>query len=317
MGYAFISYSTKNQATADAMRELLKMHNIDTWMAPNDIPVGSKYAQVIGQAVKNCTCLLLLLSDDSQNSPWVAKEVERAINYRKTILPVQLEDIQLNDEFEMYISTDQIIAIRKLDENAAEVQKVLSSVIALTGTTRSGAAENVTSLTQPKENSSPSKPGDAVVFDMRQVRTFASCGNESSVFEVQKEADGQGIHLSVNFEKTRLRDQIPEYAGAYYLKHPAIDVSDLTQLSFQARSEDASIASIWVEMKPEGKAWMHESFDFSLSSEFKEFVINLADLQFPETRKCLEEITFVMKPVSFTNEDCLKGIIDIRELKIS
>ena len=44
MGYAFISYSTKNQSAADAMRALFNKHDIDTWMAPYDIPAGSEYA---------------------------------------------------------------------------------------------------------------------------------------------------------------------------------------------------------------------------------------------------------------------------------
>ncbi|MBR7132921.1 MAG: TIR domain-containing protein [Clostridia bacterium] len=133
MGYAFISYSTKNQAKADAMRELFKKKGINTWMAPNDIPVGSKYAEVINKALKECSCLVLMLTDEAQNSVWVAKEVERAINYHKTIITVQLEDIVLNDEFEFYISTDHFIAIHKIDESTDEIKKVLASVIAYTG----------------------------------------------------------------------------------------------------------------------------------------------------------------------------------------
>ena len=53
MGYAFISYSTRNQSLADAMQDLLKDCGIETWMAPGDIPAGSKSAQVINRAVKN------------------------------------------------------------------------------------------------------------------------------------------------------------------------------------------------------------------------------------------------------------------------
>ena len=102
MGYAFISYSTKNQKEADAMRDLFRKNGIDTWMAPYDIPVGSRYAQVVNQALKNCACLVLMLTDDAQKSIWVGKEVERAVSCRKTILPLQLEDIKLNDEFELY-----------------------------------------------------------------------------------------------------------------------------------------------------------------------------------------------------------------------
>lgn len=100
-------------------------------MAPGDIPVGSKYAGVINKAVKNCSCFLLVLSNDAQNSVWVAKEVERAINYHKPIFSVQIEDMVLNNEFEFYISTDQLVVVRKIDKNANEIKKLLQSVKAV------------------------------------------------------------------------------------------------------------------------------------------------------------------------------------------
>lgn len=126
--YAFISYSTKNQAEADAMREFLKKNGVDVWMAPGDIPIGSRYARVINKAIKGCACVVLMLTDYAQSSMWVGKEIERAVNYRKNILSVQLEDIVLNDEFELYISTDQLVAMRKVDENSPEMQKLLASI---------------------------------------------------------------------------------------------------------------------------------------------------------------------------------------------
>lgn len=131
MGYVFISYSTQNQSMADSMKQLLSKNGIDSWMAPADIPAGSKYAQVITQAIKECSCVLLLLSQASQNSPWVAKEIERAVNYKKMILPVQLEDMVLNDEFELYISNNQIVAVNQIDDSSAEVQKILMSLQAI------------------------------------------------------------------------------------------------------------------------------------------------------------------------------------------
>ncbi len=128
MGYAFISYSTKNQVSADAMYMLLKKNEISAWMAPGDIPAGYKYADVINKAIKDCSCVVLLLSNASLKSIWVPKEVERAVNYRKPVIPVQLEDVVLNDEFEMYISTDQIVAVQKFDESSAAISKLLASV---------------------------------------------------------------------------------------------------------------------------------------------------------------------------------------------
>ena len=129
--YAFISYSTKNQDVADAMREVLKKRGFNIWMAPEDIPAGSKYAEVINKAIKNCSCLILILSEASQNSIWVAKEVERAVHYQKPIVPVQIENVVLNDEFEFYISTDQIVTLKKIDESSAPMCKILRSVGAI------------------------------------------------------------------------------------------------------------------------------------------------------------------------------------------
>lgn len=126
--YVFISYSTKNQLEADALRQLLIDNGIATWMAPGDIPAGSKYAQVISKAVKNCACFVLLLSENAQNSIWVAKETERAVNYRKPIIPVQIESVKLNEEFEMYISTDQIVAVPKIDNSSPAIKKLIQGI---------------------------------------------------------------------------------------------------------------------------------------------------------------------------------------------
>lgn len=133
MGYAFISYSTKNQSEADAVRTLFIKNNIQTWMAPIDIPAGSKYAGVIVDAIKKCACLVLLLTEESQQSQWVEREVERAVTYRKSIITIQLEDLVLNECFELYIGNQQIVYAKRISETSAEIQKILNAVIALTG----------------------------------------------------------------------------------------------------------------------------------------------------------------------------------------
>ncbi len=132
MGYAFISYSSENQASADAMRELFKKHNIDTWMAPYDIPAGSSYMGEINRALISCDCLVLMLSEAAQNSQWVLKELERAVSYKKTIIPIKIEDIVLNDDFDFVLGSCHVVAVRKIDENSEEVKNVLKSVVACT-----------------------------------------------------------------------------------------------------------------------------------------------------------------------------------------
>lgn len=297
MGYAFISYCSRNQAPADAMRALLTDKGIRTWMAPYDIPAGSKYAQVITQALKECGCLVLMLTQDSQDSIWVAKEVERAIHYKKAILPVQLEDVVLNDEFELYISTDQIVPVTRIDESTPEIRKLLSSIRSLVG---QEAAEQ----TMPEQ----------IVFDLQKVRTFASCGKESSVFKVKISDDR--LQLDVNFEPTRLRPDIPDYAGAYFLKQPAVDIHRMGGIRFRACSPDGSITALRLELKPQGRSWMHEVFSFQLSTDMTEYRIATADFEFPKTLHCLEEVTFVVKPEDFADEEQLTGKLHIEALCI-
>lgn len=129
MGYAFISYSTKNQSSADSMRELFNKHNIDTWMAPYDIPAGSKYAAVITKAIRDCSCFVLLLSNDAQSSEAVDSEVELAtLTFKKSMITVELEKVILNDAFTFYIHNKQIIAVHQIDENSYEIKQILEAV---------------------------------------------------------------------------------------------------------------------------------------------------------------------------------------------
>ena len=230
-------------------------------------------------------------------SDWVRLEIEHAISCGKDIIPIMMRGFVFPKNLPTPL--DRIPNCQGLEPRMDHTFK--------------SSMDYLVSLINDDNNETLVTD---ITFDMRQVRTFASCGNESTVFKVKKAADGQSVNLHVNFEKTRLRDEIPEYAGAYYLKHPAIDISKANEIRFSARSNDSTIETIWVEIKPEGKAWMHETFDFCLSSEFEEYIIELSDFSFPETIKCLEEITFVLKPVSFTNEDSLNGQFEIRQLMI-
>lgn len=126
--YVFISYSSKNQDIADSTRRLLKSCNISCWMAPYDIPAGSKYAHVINDAIEHSSCLLLLLTNDSQNSQFVEREVERAITYRKPIITMQLEDVILNSGFKFYLGEEQIVAVRDIDQNNPEMLKIIQGL---------------------------------------------------------------------------------------------------------------------------------------------------------------------------------------------
>jgi len=155
MGYAFISYSSQNKKQADAVRGCLLAKGLDCWMAPYSIPPGEKYAGAITRGIRDCSCLLLLLTDAAQQSEAVDKEVERAIHYRKPLLALQLEQLQLTDSFEYYLSNSQIVFPSVPDESDSEFGEVLRVMAGHCGTTLTPSAPKAPTPTPAANEPTP------------------------------------------------------------------------------------------------------------------------------------------------------------------
>ena len=178
MGYAFISYSSKNRKKLNEFNFLFSKYGIETWIAPEDIPVGANYPTAINLALKNCSCFVLLISKDSLKSTWVPKEVERALHYNKVIIPIMLEEIELTNEFEFYISTAQILNIPKIDEQSTEVYNLISAIKTHTQnsliTKQSVQAEIANETNTAIPQSSPFSPAK-VAINSKTIIVFSVC----------------------------------------------------------------------------------------------------------------------------------------------
>lgn len=95
----FISYSSEEFDKVNMIRLVLERNGISCWMAPQDIPMGSSYANEIPAAIRKSSILLLMLSRKSQQSLFVPKEVSIALSFKKTIIPFVMEDCELTDAF--------------------------------------------------------------------------------------------------------------------------------------------------------------------------------------------------------------------------
>ncbi len=146
-------------------------------------------------------------------------------------------------------------------------------------------------------------------------RTFANCGMERTIFKVNSSENA--LTADITFKKTRLRDCIPEYAGIYWLFPKALNVKNGV-LQFKLRSPNKSIQSVDVEIKPEGRAWMHEVFQYDIPTDSTEveYSINIpSHFTDKRTAECLNEITFVIHPTDFVNDMKLSGQLVISDLK--
>jgi hypothetical protein len=101
----FISYATPDRSIALELVDDLEARGLKCWVAPRDVPGGSKYGEVILAALEETEALLLLFSQHSNDSIHVQREVERAMHLSKTILPVRIVDLYPSGDMEYYLAT--------------------------------------------------------------------------------------------------------------------------------------------------------------------------------------------------------------------
>ena len=87
----FISHSSADAGTAQALVTDFENRNITCWMAPRDIPMGSSYHEEIVQAIENSRAVLLLFSGAANKSEHVLREVELAAQGKKPIYPLRID----------------------------------------------------------------------------------------------------------------------------------------------------------------------------------------------------------------------------------
>src|SRR5438067_129983 len=74
----FISHSINDKTTADAICATLEASGIGCWIAPRNILPGKEWGEAIIEAINSCRVMVLVLSAQSNQSPQVRREVERA-----------------------------------------------------------------------------------------------------------------------------------------------------------------------------------------------------------------------------------------------
>ena len=111
-GYWFISHCSKDIKIVEQIVNVVKDCGIPYWKAPEMIPAGSNYAKEIPKALKNCSIFLFIVSEAAQNSVWIEKELDSAVNARKKIIPVRIDDTPLSDMYTFYMNNIQMIDVQ-------------------------------------------------------------------------------------------------------------------------------------------------------------------------------------------------------------
>ncbi len=145
MKEVFISYKAEEIEEANWVKSVLEGNGISCWMAPSCIPGGSNYAMEIPNAIRGAKVFVLILSSKAQDSRWVSREVDLAINESKVVLPFMLENCALKDDFNFYLTNVQRYAA--YENKVAAAEKMVKEIKAIIGSSQQKADE----VTRPEE----------------------------------------------------------------------------------------------------------------------------------------------------------------------
>src|SRR5215469_16876229 len=101
----FVSYSSKDKPTADAVCATLESRGIRCWIAPRDILPGMDWTDAIIDAIVGCRLMVVIVSGHSNFSEQVKRELTTAVGEGKPLIPLRIEDVTLSKHMRYFLST--------------------------------------------------------------------------------------------------------------------------------------------------------------------------------------------------------------------
>jgi tetratricopeptide (TPR) repeat protein len=218
----FISYSSKDKATADAVCAALEAHGVRCWIAPRDVMGGVPYGEALIDGINASRLFLLVFSAHSNSSSQVMREVERAASKGIAIIPFRIDDVLPSKNMEFFLSTPHWLdaltpPLEKHLEHLVETVRLL-----LARFDNQPAPETEAQKTEPKKADSAIKARDDVARKRKRriiARVAAGaavlCALAMSAFiytgKVAGDAFAEGVDL---YDARRYREAIPFFDRA-------------------------------------------------------------------------------------------------------
>jgi hypothetical protein len=93
MADIFISYANEDRDVAAQLARLIESAGWRVWW-DRRIPAGRTWRSVLEDALRDMRCMVVLWSEKSVESPWVAEEAEEARRLGKSIVPVLIQHVE-------------------------------------------------------------------------------------------------------------------------------------------------------------------------------------------------------------------------------
>jgi TIR domain/Transglycosylase SLT domain len=123
----FISYAGEDGKVAEVIRRTLENEGIKCWIAPRDVPIGTNYEDAIIDAICVSRVMILIISQHSNKSPHVKREIQNACleDSPTQILPLRVDAVPLNKALRYYLSS-----LQWLDASEPPIEAHLPGLVA-------------------------------------------------------------------------------------------------------------------------------------------------------------------------------------------
>jgi hypothetical protein len=180
--HVFICYSHKDEDFVLKLAANLKNRGVSIWLDQWDIPSGANWNRAIEMALKESTCVLLILSSSSVESDEVQCEWLSAIDENKVVIPILYQPCHIPHRLKPIQYIDFTSSGPDDEEAVGKILKTLGMA---------GDA-NEKLMTQPEKP--PEKFLYSSTLDSPKVKNI-SYNNNSTIFKTKIDAHGKNIMI--------------------------------------------------------------------------------------------------------------------------
>ena len=122
----FVSHSSKDREIATRLCKAVERQNIACWISGRDVAPGENFQVAIVRAICAARVMVLVFSQNANNSEEIKKEIALAGQHKLVVIPVRVEDVLPSDAFAYELATRQWVNM--FDDWDAAVERLIQQI---------------------------------------------------------------------------------------------------------------------------------------------------------------------------------------------
>lgn len=236
MSDVFLSYAHGDQETAERIENALSAAGISVFW-DRDVRPGESWEDTLVHAIASCRVFVAVFSERANVSPYVAREVELAVNRGLTIIPYRIGGVRPTARLEYFISRYLWID-GDSDEGLERLVRVVQRALGELGASSLIAPEKPSWLLVIKELLSGKFPSSTSSLDARQARIASNLTDALMVHRLE-DIGKPSVLASMRPELEVLGRDLPER-----LERVSRQADQITHLQAAGRQIDAAESAL-------------------------------------------------------------------------